>query len=182
MKVTIDTNTMKATIDGVEYNLAKPAEPVKLTNLADILEQWIGAKEWDETVTTIQKWFYNGATPKTAWCATTVSYTANIADKLAQLGGKADNCDTMKENMIRLDRVDATKNHGGGAYKAKRGDIVFLSSKSTLADITHVGIVSSINHTTGELVVVSGNSQDSIRKDTYNFLTDKKVIAFGRID
>lgn len=179
MLVSVDTNTMKATIDEKIYNLV--AEK-KLENLADIIEQWIGAKEWDETVTTIQKWFYNGVMRKTAWCATTVSYTANIANKLSLIGGKADNCDVMKENMIRLNHLDATKNHGGGAYKAKRGDIAFLSSKNTLADVTHVGIVSSINHQTGELVVTSGNSQNSIRKDSYNYLNDKKVVAFGRID
>lgn len=177
MKVSFDTEKKEAIIDGVVYDLQER----KSKTMADTIEQWIGAKEWDETVTTIQNWYY-GSMRKTAWCCTTVSYTAEVTGVLNQLGGKAEDCDVLKNRMIGLNRLDATKNHGGGAYNAKRGDVVFISSKETLADVTHVGIVSKINLDNGELVVTSGNSSDSIKQDRYNYFTDKRVVAFGRVD
>lgn len=178
MDIRINTESKQAFINGEEYLLTKKSQ---LKNLADVIEQWIGAKEWDETVTTIITWYY-GDMRKVAWCAITVSYVANLLDKLDQIGGKAADCDVIKNRMISLDRLDATAQYGGGAYQAKRGDIIFLSSKHTLEDVTHVGIVSEIDHATGRVVVTSGNSADQIKKDEYNYRTNPKVVAFGNIN
>lgn len=172
MKYLIDTDT----------GTCVPYTGVVLTfnNIADAMESCLGAKEWDETVEKIQKWFY-GSFVKAAWCATGVSYFSMLAHKLTQTG-QYENVDSMKEYMDSRGMLDCTKNYGGGAYVPKRGDIVFMSNKYSYLDCTHVGVVSEIDTHTGKVVVVSCNCDDMIKKKTYNYLTDKYVVAWGRIE
>lgn len=147
--------------------------------MADIMESMLGAVEYDETVTKIQTWFY-GTLMKTAWCCTCVSYCAEKAGVAAQTG-KYENVDSMKEFMNSINRLDCTKRYGGGAYKPKRGDVVFMSIAYSYADCTHVGVVAEVDNATGYLKVISGNSNDSIRYTEYNYLQDDYVVAFGNI-
>lgn len=148
--------------------------------IADYMEQYIGAKEWDDVVEGIQKWFY-GRSVHAAWCATGLSYFANMAG-VQYYTGKYENVDTMKEHMNSLGMLDCTANYGGGHYKPKRGDVVFMSSKYTYKDCTHVGIVSEINHDTGRCLITSCNHNDGIGQERRNYITDKYIVAWGRVD
>ena len=88
----------------------------------------------------------------------------------------------MKEHFNTRGFLDCTPNYGGGAYKAKRGDLVFFSDNHTYADCTHVGVVQAINYDTGYLQWIGGNTSDAISSKKTNYLTDKYVVAFGRVD
>lgn len=55
--------------------------------ILECFEKYIGVREYDGIVATIQKWFY-GYVSKTAWCATSMSYFAHLCGVLDQLGGK----------------------------------------------------------------------------------------------
>lgn len=171
---------MKYIID-TEAGTCKPyGGQLKYDTIADAMEAWAGAKEWDEKVTKIQTWFY-GRLVKDAWCATGLSYFSAAVEKEDQTG-KFENVDLMKDHMNKLGRLDCTANYGGGAYRPKRGDVVFMSSKHTYADCTHVGTVSAINHNTGEVTICSCNDKnDSIGFQVRNYKTDRYVVAFGNI-
>ena len=170
---------MKYLIDTVAGTCV-PYEANKMSTIADEMEACLGAKEWDETVTKIQKRFY-GYLSKTAWCATGLSYFSSLAGKLEQTG-MFENVDDMKEYMDSRNMLDCTKNYGGGHYQAKRGDVVFMSSKYNYLDCTHVGVVSEINHHTGQVTIISCNHNNAIGKEIRNYLTDKYVVAWGRVD
>lgn len=149
-------------------------------NIASAMEDWLGAIEWDDKVTAIQTWYY-GKMVKDSWCATGLSYFSHVCGKEGQTG-RFENVDRMKEYMNALGRLDCTKNYGGGAYKPKRGDVVFMSSKHTYDDCTHVGVVASINNDTGKVMILSCNDRnDSIGVQERNYLTDSYVVAFGNI-
>ena len=183
--IEITTDAASITINGKVFRLdGQGVEEIKGTSatdktIADFYEQHLGVKEYEGIVKTIQEWYY-GRLVKAAWCATSFSYFAHLAGK-SEYVGKFENVNRLKEHLNNKNLLDCTKNYLGGNYQAKRGDAVFLSSTHKFSDCTHVGCVSSIDHTTGKLVVVSGNSQDSIRLDEYNYLTDPYVVAFGRI-
>lgn len=149
------------------------------SDMADLFKAHEGTKEYTGIVETIQRWYY-GRLVKAAWCATSLSYFAEKAG-VADQTGKHENVDRMKDYMRSRDMLDCTKNYGGGHYKPKKGDVVFMSSKHTFADCTHVGVVSSVNNTSGDLWVISGNCDDAIKTKHYNYLTDKYIVAFGRI-
>lgn len=149
-------------------------------NIADAIESCLGASEWDATTEKIQTWFY-GSFVKDAWCATGLSYFSMLAKKLTQTG-QHENVDSMKEYMDSRGMLDCTKNYGGGAYVPKRGDVVFMSGKYSYLDCTHVGVVSEVDTHTGRVVVTSCNCDNSIKKKTYNYLTDKYIVAWGKID
>lgn len=148
-------------------------------NIADAMESCLGASEWDATTEKIQTWFY-GSFVKDAWCATGLSYFSMLAKKLTQTG-QFENVDSMKEYMDYRGMLDCTKIYGGGAYTPKRGDIVFMSSKYSYQDCTHVGVVSEVDTRNGRVVVTSCNCDNSIKKKTYNYKISKYVVAWGRI-
>lgn len=56
-------------------------------NLIEAFTPYIGTREYDGIVATIQKWFY-GYLEKDKWCATSLSYFADQCGILDQLGGK----------------------------------------------------------------------------------------------
>lgn len=175
MKITIDTTLRSCTFE--EENVSRG------TNCADELTKYNGTKEYDGIVVEIQKWYY-GRLVKAPWCATCVSYFCN---KYAKNGSfmqthKYESCTAMRAALIKNNLYDSTKHYGGGNYKAKIGDIVFISWKNNANSPDHVGFVYYINHTTGELSVISGNSSDMIKIDNYNYITDKRVVGFGRVD
>lgn len=184
MQITLDTSKMSIIIDGKAYVITdksnnEPTPAPEGKTMADFFEADEGAKEWDATVAKIQTWYY-GYVSKTAWCATSLSYYANMAG-VADQTGKYNNVDRVKDFMNSRGMLDCTKNYGGGHYVPKRGDVVFMSDKKTYADCTHIGVISDINTSKGTVTVISGNCADSICKRTYNYLTDKYVVAWGRI-
>lgn len=144
--------------------------------IADYMLMDLGAKEWDETVRKIQKWFY-GSFIKAAWCATAVSYYAYRAGK--KVVGRFENVDSMKDHMNNQGLLDCTKNYGGGNYTPKKGDLVFMSSRYTYSDCTHVGVL--FNLTGNTATIISGNSSNMIQLDTYN-IDNPYIVAWGRVD
>ena len=69
----------------------------------------------------------------------------------------------------------------------RRGDVVFMSSKHTINDCTHVGVVSAVDNVVGTLCVCSCNINSAGRKDgiylnVYNYKTDKYIVGFGMIE
>lgn len=180
MVITFEMDKMKCYVDGAPYNLVPAGDVPKINTLADEFEKYLGTKEYDGIVATIQKWYY-GKLVKDAWCATSVSYFANLIGVLDQLGGKAENVDVIKDRMNSKGRLDCTALYGGGHYKPKRGDLIFFSSKNIYKDCTHVGVVVEINHDTGYLKAISGNTSNKIGYTTHNYFTDKYVVAFGNV-
>lgn len=173
MKVSIDMDKRTISVDG------KQVYPnVSHETMADLFEQYLGVTEYNGVVIDIQTWYY-GRLVKDAWCATSVSYFANKCGVSEQVG-KHENCDRMKDYMNKKGTLHKTKKYGGnGSYIPKRGDVVFMSSKNTYSDITHVGVVSSING--DKLKVVSGNMKDMIQIDEYSLSTSTYVVAFGEV-
>lgn len=173
---------MKYMIDTEKMTIEKmtPDENAGHMTIADYMELDLGAKEWDGVVTAIQTWFY-GSLVKSAWCATGLSYYSHMAGK-DYYTGKYENVDTMKEHMNSLGMLDCTRLYGGGHYQPKRGDVVFMSSRHTYSDCTHVGVVSQIDLDTGTVVISSCNHNDGIGQETRNFLTDPYIVAWGRVD
>lgn len=148
-------------------------------NIALEFSKHIGTREYDGIVKKIQEWYY-GRLVKASWCCTSLSYFAELCG-VGDQTGKHENVDRMKDYMRNRDMLDCTKNYGGGQYKPKMGDIVFMSSKHDFNDCTHVGAVYSIDNITGRIDVISGNCDDMIKIKSYNYLTDKYIVAFGRI-
>lgn len=173
MKVTIDTDRNIVMVDGdVVFDEGNSGHK---TDLAGMFEAYEGTKEYEGIVKVIQTWYY-GNMVKDAWCATSVSYFAYICG-LSDIIGKHESVDRMKEFMQKQGRIDCTANYGGGAYKPKRNDLVFFSSKNTYADCTHVMVVQEVK---GDFVTcIGGNTDDSIKSKTYNYKTNKYVVAFG---
>lgn len=175
MKVVIDTDKNIVLVDG-EQVYEKPSGAHK-TDLAGLFEAYLGTKEYEGIVSVIQKWYY-GTLVKDSWCATSVSYFANLCG-LSEVVGKYENVDKMKEHMNSIGRLDCTKLYGGGHYKPKRNDIVFMSSRYEYDDCTHVMVVSEVDNNTGAIKCVGGNTGDAIAFRNYNYLTDKYIVAFG---
>lgn len=172
MKYIIDTDTLKM----IPY---KETEEKK--TLADIILPWVGTKEYDGVVADIQNWYY-GFVSKTAWCATCVSYAAHLlGNPVEKYVGKFENVDLMKDHINKQGRLDCTKNYGGGAYTPVRGDLIFFSLKYSYKDCTHVGVVLEANPNTGNVTCISGNSSDMVKIDSYNYYTNKYVVAFGNM-
>lgn len=175
MKVEIDTSTGEISVDGVVVY----REPRGKT-IADYMEMCEGAKEWDATVQAIQRWYY-GEMVKDAWCCTGLSFFADkagVSDRVP----KTENVDVLKDIMNSKGMLDCTERHGGGSYKPKRGDIVFMSLKRQYADCTHVGVISSINLETGNVEVISCNCNDAIMRKVYNYKDNGYIVAWGRVD
>lgn len=175
--VAIDIEKGIITVDGeVAYEL-QPKNDSHKTDLAGMFEAYVGTKEYDGIVSVIQKWYY-GRLVKDAWCATSVSYFASMCG-LYDIVGKYENVDRMKEHMNAIGRLDCTQLYGGGNYKPKRNDLVFMSSKHTYDDCTHVMVISSVDNKTGVIKCIGGNTGDAIAYRTYNYFTDKYIVAFG---
>lgn len=157
--------------------VVEPEFNAKMT-MADFAEEYLGNREWDDTLRNIQKWFY-GKVLLLPWCATFASYMASLSNVTEQVG-KFDNVDLMKSHLNKQGRLDCTKNYGGGAYVPKRGDLVFFSAKHTYSDCTHVAIVTAFDNSTGKFEYIGGNQSNAVTMKTDN-VSNLYVVAFGNI-
>lgn len=172
---------MRYIVDTERLTITPLDETSEKKTLADIMTPWIGTKEYDGVIAEIQNWYY-GRLVKDAWCATAVSYAAHLlGGEIEKIVGKYENVDSMKKHLVNQNRLDCTKNYGGGAYKPVRGDLVFFSAVHNYKDCTHVGVILTADNKTGYLETVSGNASDMVKRDTYNYLNDRYVVAFGNI-
>ncbi len=171
MNISITGDVKSLIIDGVE--MVKK----KTTNLADEFKKYLGTKEYEGIVKTIQTWYY-GTLVKDAWCATALSYFANICG-IGKQTGKHENVDRMKDYMKARGKIQMSLAYGG-TYKPKKGDVVFFSSKHIYDDCTHVATVQSVSGNT--ITWIGGNTNDSIMTKTNDMKNDKYVVCFGVID
>lgn len=174
MEIKITGDITSLTIDGKEYIEQKQ----KTKNLADEMLKHEGVKEYEGIVETIQRWYYNGSFVKAPWCATALSYFANLCGLSEQIG-KHENVDRMKDYMKNKGTIRMSKAYGG-SYIPKKGDVIFFSNKHTYNDCTHVGTVISVN---GDIVSwIGGNTSDAITRKTSNMKTNKYVVCFGEVN
>jgi hypothetical protein len=169
MKITIDGDIKSLIIDGKEMIVPK------VKNLADEFLKYAGAKEYTGIVEEIQKWYY-GSLVKDSWCATSLSYFANVCGLSEQIG-KHENVDRMKEYMAKKGKIRMAQAYGG-SYIPKKGDVVFFSTKNDYNDCTHVGTVTNV--TNGKVKWIAGNTSDSIMQRVHS-LDDKYVVCYGEV-
>ncbi|MCM1439813.1 MAG: hypothetical protein NC131_11530 [Roseburia sp.] len=164
---------MEVYIDGIKYI---PAEVTGKT-VVDILEPYIGAVEYDGVVETIQRWFYNGDCPHTAWCATTITYAlAMLGIRQKTMKNRQDNVYLMLEDM----RATGTAKEISINDPIKRGDIIFLDygNKMSVTSNKHVTAAYEDTPANSEAVkCLGGNQSDMLCVKTY---TKKNIAAIMR--
>lgn len=157
MIIRIDTETREVTF---EDNSIKPK-----TTLADIISNYIGTKEYEGIVDTIQKWYY-GKTYMFPWCATLISYFANQLGILPQVG-KNENVYLMMCDCQKYANANKEAKFFDKMYipnKILKGDILFYlweGSKMGISSSKHVSVayVDTISDT---ILSIGGNQDDEI--------------------
>lgn len=145
--------------------------------LTDLFEQHLGAHEYDDFVTKMIKWYYNGGFAKVAWCAISMSYMANQLGILPQFGGKNQNCYEML-----CDIKAAVKKTGKGklwmrdeltkGMSIRRGDVVFILKSDPPMNAGSSKHVTSVYTPfewkgTGIFQSLGGNQSDYIQVKAY---------------
>lgn len=75
----------------LERNLYKVNYPDAKPTLLDVFEPFLGTKEYNGVIATIQKWYY-GSVVKDSWCATSLSWAmGRLGLMMYCLGGKYEN-------------------------------------------------------------------------------------------
>lgn len=178
MKYIIDTDTMQIT-PYEEKPTTVNKEPTKGkprgVQMAEQLEKWKGAHEWDGIVSGIQTWFY-GCMSKTSWCATTMSYLLTAV-------GIPTRCENVK------DLLDRAINSGVGRVYTKnelpktikRGDILFFLWEGGKMETTSKKHVTMCEQDAdGEAILcIGGNQYDGINPVRYG---RKYLYGVWRID
>lgn len=165
---------MEVIIDGVKY------VPEKDTNLtvADVFTKYIGTKEYDGVVATIQKWYY-GTLVKASWCATSLSWC------LSQLGIMKYTIGKKQENVYHF--VTAIRNTGTAkeisvGADLKRGDILVFNWNGSFSPTSDKHITSCNEDTKScadSIPCIGGNQSDMICIANY---PRNKLVAVFRPD
>lgn len=144
-------------VNGVNvYSLGKKKDFVSL------LQEHRGVTEYNGVVGDIQRWYY-GTLVKSAWCATAISYFANMLGLLSDIGGKNSNVYQMyldcKVNGTgqMFDKNDIPK-------ELKRNDILFwLWKDDVMIDTSskHVGVC-EYDTSSDKIYCIGGNQKDKI--------------------
>lgn len=147
-----------------------------MKTLADKFEEYAGTKEYDGIVAVIQRWFY-GTMVRASWCATSVSYFAELLGVLGQLGGKNENVYEMMEDCRK-----ACRETGKGAFfyaneipagaALKRGAVIFMLNSGTVMTAgsnKHVTVSQATIPYTGRgaFLAIGGNQSDAIMPKQY---------------
>lgn len=146
--------------------------------VTDMFQAHIGAHEYDDFVTKMIRWYYDGNFAKVAWCAISMSYMMNQLGLLDQIGGKNQNCYEMLKDVTA-----AVKKTGKGkltmrenikkGYSIKRGTIIFmLNDGDPPMKVTSKKHVTSANKDfsykgTGTFESLGGNQSDEIMVKPY---------------
>lgn len=130
--------------------------PIAHKSPLELMAQDTGAKEWDDTVTKIQTWYY-GKLYKVAWCASAASYYLYLAGlsiaKACNVYKLMQNC--KESNLGKLYTGDQIPT------EIKRGDILFWLWKGdtmTASSSKHVGFCYTT--TKGQTIACLGGNQD----------------------
>lgn len=148
-----------------------------MITLADKFEEYAGTKEYHGIVAVIQRWFY-GEMIRASWCATSVSYFAELLGILGQLGGKNEN---VYEMMMDCRQANAETGRGLFLYRRdiprgavlKRGCVIFMlndGSVMTAGSNKHVTSsgASVVYIGSGAFIGIGGNQSDAIMPKTYS--------------
>lgn len=130
-----------------------------------------GAKEWDQTLSTIQTWYY-GSYVKSNWCASSMSYFANLAGCLNRIGGKNENVFDMMVDC------QTAAGQGLGVFYPKNAIpnpvpnyavCFFLWSGNTMTagSSKHVTLC-QVDNGDGTISCIGGNQSDRIRTTVYD--------------
>lgn len=142
-----------------------PKEQKDLVTIADLMKVHRGVKEYEDIVKDIQTWYY-GSPVEAPWCATAISYFADKAGVLEQMGGKADNVYDMWMQCLSKSPLQC---YGLGTvqkpdFKILKGDVLFWLWKGgtmTANSSKHVG-TSEMTQSGGDLYCLGGNQKDKI--------------------
>lgn len=145
--------------------------------VTDMFQAHIGAHEYDDFVTKMIRWYYDGNFAKVAWCAISMSYMMNQLGLLDQIGGKNQNCYEMLKDVTA-----AVKKTGKGrltmrenlkkGQTVKRGAIIFILNDEPPMRVTSKKHVTSANKDfvykgTGTFESLGGNQSDEIMVKSY---------------
>lgn len=178
MKYIIDTETMRVT-PYEEKKTENTTGKTRGVQMVEQLEKWKGAREWDNIVSGIQKWYY-GYMSKTSWCSTTISFLLTAVGipvrrenvKSLYDFGKSSNIGTFYTN-------NDIKNGMPGTIK--RGDILFFlwdGDKMETTSKKHVTMCEE--DTDGDMILcIGGNQSDGINPATYPL---EKLYGVWRIE
>lgn len=110
-----------------------------------------------------------------AWCAIFVTWCKIVAGIDKKIIPNFASCDIGKEWFMKRGLWQNARAYGG-CYEPKRGDIIFFSSKYTINDSTHVGIVTSLS---GNAVsTIEGNTSNKVARRSYS-VASKYIIGYG---
>lgn len=159
-----------------------------MKTITDLFEPYIGTVEYNGIIADIQRWFYNTKdVVHASWCATSVSFFADKAGVLDQLGGKNENVFRM---MIAAEKANAALHKGAFRYRKslsegetiKRGTVIFmLRSSSPMTETSSKHVTTAYQDFTftgkGTFKALGGNQSDSIRVSEYSQTTIYAVFA-----
>lgn len=135
------------------------------TTIVDEFMKYLGTKEYNGIVETIQRWYY-GSLVKDAWCATSTSYFANVAGILDQIGGKHEGVYEMMRDTKKLHEKDGRFwEYPNIPYNLKKHDIIFFQ-RNGMSHVAHLW-KDEVYTGSGTISVLGGNQSDSICKKDY---------------
>ena len=94
------------------------------------------------------------------WCAEFVSWCVNKSNISTSIIPKTASTKSMISN--------SNSYHSFNFSNMKAGDVIFFSSNGYYSGVHHVGIISAINRSSGQITVIEGNtSSDQVKENTY---------------
>lgn len=155
-----------------------------MKTVSDLFEPYIGTKEYNGIVATIQRWFYRCEDiVRASWCATSMSYFLNELGLLSKIGKRQENvyqmmkmCESAAKNGVGTFyyRNDIPQN-----FNILRGTIIFmLNSDPPMTETSSKHVTSMYENTkwkgSGNWKGLGGNQSDMIRVSQY---TQAKIYA-----
>ena len=144
-----------------------------MITVTDKFQPYIGTKEYNGIVGTIQRWFYGGDLVKASWCATSMSFFMHEMGLLKQIGGK-------NENVYRMMMAASKSGYGRFYFRDEipklmnimRGTIVFMLNSGTVMTETSSKHVTSVYQNfkwtgSGYWQGLGGNQSDMIKVSQY---------------
>ena len=133
--------------------------------ILQIFRQHEGAKEYDETVTAIQTWYY-GEMVKDSWCATSESWAASRAGVLDQLGGKNEGVREMYEACRKAHAGGQLYEYGRIPETIPEGAILFFL-RNGASHVTNANEARRYDRH-GYIACLGGNQDDAIKVKNYH--------------
>lgn len=166
MEITINgisPNDCKITINGIDY---KPVTEPDYFTVSDVYYHYLGTKEYDGIIATIQRWYY-GTLVKDSWCATSMSWAlAQLGLREYTLKGKYENVYLMNNALSqgvsdnRCERVNVND--------LRYGDILIFCWDDNFSLTAGKHITSYVERYDSNYVkCIGGNQNDGIFEKNY---------------